>query len=64
MEEGYVLDSVATQTKSETWTKGNPPKSVWACLTEGDKKSFEVIIYRCTNCGYLESYAATEKQNY
>ena len=62
MEEGYVLDSIATQTKPETWVEGEKPKSVWEALTNnGDKRSFEVKVYRCKSCGYLESYASTEK---
>ncbi len=61
MEEGYVSDSMLTESKPETWTEGKTSKSVWACLTKSDKRSFEVIIYRCINCGYLESYATAEK---
>ena len=61
MEEGYVSDSMLTESKSETWTEGKTSKSIWACLEKGDKRSFEVVIYRCTNCGYLESYATAQK---
>lgn len=61
MEAGYISDSQITESKAETWKAGKTSKSVWACLTESDKKAFEVSIYRCTNCGYLESYAVTEK---
>ena len=61
MEEGYVSDSAVTESQGETWNEGKTPKSVWACLTANDKRSFEVVIYRCTSCGYLESYATVEK---
>lgn len=61
MEEGYVSDSMVTESKPETWTEGKAPNSVWACFKKGDKRSFEVSIYRCINCGYLESYATAEK---
>ncbi len=62
MEEGYVLDSIATQTKSETWIEGEKPKSVWEAITgDTDKRSFEVEVFRCKGCGYLESFAKTEK---
>lgn len=61
MEEGYVIDSLAYQSKSETWIEGKKPKSIWAGLTKNNKKQFEVETYRCINCGYLESYAKVEK---
>ncbi|MCY7345774.1 MAG: hypothetical protein LH614_06075 [Pyrinomonadaceae bacterium] len=61
LEEGYVTDSTLTQSKSETWIEGKTSKSIWACLDTSDKRSFEVVVYRCTNCGYLESYATVEK---
>lgn len=61
MEEGYVLDSIATHSNPEIWTEGKKPQSVWAKLIKGDKRSFEVVTYRCVSCGYLESYATAEK---
>ncbi len=36
---------------------------VWAVLTESDKRSFEVEVYRCAGCGYLESYATFGKNS-
>ena len=62
-EQGYVLDSIATQSKPETWIEGEKPISVWeSLLNEGDKRRFEVEVHRCKGCGYLESFAKTEKQ--
>lgn len=62
MEAGYVLDSIATQTKPETWVEGEKPKSVWESLTnDTNKKTYEVEVFRCGGCGYLESYAKVEK---
>lgn len=63
MEEGYVLDSIATQTKPETWVEGEKPHSVWEALTtgNGDKRRFETKVYRCRSCGFLESYAVEEQ---
>ena len=61
MEEGYVLDSIASHSNPETWMEGKKPKSIWAKLVNSDKRAYEVVSYRCTNCGYLESYATAEK---
>lgn len=63
MEEVYVLDSIATQTKPETWVEGEKPHSVWESLVTGisDKKRFETKVYRCMSCGFLELYAVEEK---
>ena len=40
LEEGYVLDSTLTQSKSETWVEGKTSKSIWACLNTSDKMRF------------------------
>ena len=64
LEQGYVLDSIATQSKPETWIEGEKPVSVWeSLLKDSDKRRFEVEVHRCQGCGYLESYAKTGKQN-
>ena len=64
LEQGYVLDSIATQSKAETWIEGKKPISVWeSLLKESNKRRYEVEVHRCPGCGYLESYARTEKEN-
>ncbi len=57
MEEGFIPDrgdSNVLQTSS--WYRGLPQKSFWTGL-KNDGIKFQVQSYRCTGCGYLESYA-------
>ena len=57
MEEGFTVDkgdySVPTV---GSWHRGKPKKSFWGLKTsKADQHPVEV--WRCTGCGFLESYA-------
>ena len=39
------------------WLEGAPEKSIWVGLKLGRKKPVEIKTYRCSRCGFLESYA-------
>ena len=39
------------------WVDGVPQKSVWTGISIKKKLVRSVTTYRCTSCGYLESYA-------
>lgn len=57
MQAGYLVDQGHANARSVTsWSEGEPRRSFWMGL----KPSSEVIetrTWRCTGCGYLESYA-------
>jgi DNA-directed RNA polymerase subunit M/transcription elongation factor TFIIS len=57
MEEGFTIDkgdySVPTV---GSWHRGKPKKSFWGLKTSKADR-LEVEVWRCTGCGYLESYA-------
>jgi hypothetical protein len=58
MKQGFILDhkdyasSVVAQ-----WQPGAPLKSFWRGVQSKDGPHYEITAYRCTGCGYLESYA-------
>lgn len=57
MEQGFVVDQgdYGSRTASK-WHGGEPNQRWWGLKT--DKGSMrEVRTWRCTSCGYLESYA-------
>jgi hypothetical protein len=58
MELGYVVDVVHYSALQSSWTSGKPERR----LFRGGIKWFRreripIVSYRCTNCGFLESYA-------
>jgi len=53
MEQGVIIDYWAEQYRDSTWAPGNPKWRVFAKMPKEKK----ITAYRCTNCGYLESYA-------
>lgn len=55
MEVGYIPD-YRPSIKPSFWVKGLPKKSFWTGIVEPDRLT-PIITFRCTNCGYLESYA-------
>lgn len=58
MEQGFMLDHTHGAHLVSKWVKGPAVKSKWQ---EGTVKipeyTLEITAYRCTACGYLESYA-------
>jgi Domain of unknown function (DUF6487) len=54
MESGTILDYWSNQTWNQSqWALGTPKPSFFS----GAPKSRNVFTFRCTTCGYLESYA-------
>lgn len=57
MEQGFTIDkgdySVPTV---GSWHRGKPKKSWWGLKTSKAERH-EIEVWRCTGCGYLESYA-------
>ena len=59
MEEGFIPDGIGSlrAAKPSEWYQGELKRSVWTGVQQIGKTHFEVRTYRCTECGYLESYA-------
>ena len=57
MEEGYLLDHTHGGRMQARWIQGQPVRSFWTGLRIADVDRRLVRTYRCTKCGFLESYA-------
>jgi hypothetical protein len=55
MEEGFIPELRAG--KPSEWFEGSVERSFWFGIKTVDKTHREIRTYRCTSCGYLESYA-------
>ena len=57
MQPGYLLEEGHGNERSITaWVEGQPQKSFWMGL-KTPRQKLATRTYRCTGCGYLESYA-------
>jgi predicted nucleic-acid-binding Zn-ribbon protein len=57
MEEGFVKDEGYGVVHASKWVEGPPEKSFWTGTKTSGRNQVQVTTYRCTSCGYLESYA-------
>ena len=60
MESGFVIDKIGHDVSSAfapEWAEGVPERSFWTGLNVAGRERHAVVTYRCSACGYLESYA-------
>ena len=57
MEVGLIPDVGYGKVWVAAWQQGAPEKGLLGGLKRAGKTRYEIIAYRCTACGYLESYA-------
>ncbi|MEA3031403.1 MAG: hypothetical protein QOJ53_882 [Sphingomonadales bacterium] len=57
MVEGFVIDKGEASRAVSSWLEGAPNKSFWSGVKLGGKTPIEIATWRCTSCGFLESYA-------
>lgn len=57
MQEGFILDSSHGSRLVSRWIAGKPEVSFWVGMKIHDKEQHQTQSFRCTKCGYLESYA-------
>ena len=58
MVDGYVVDFGDSGARTiPSWREGEPRKSIWMGLKLGKTNPIEITTWRCSRCGYLESYA-------
>jgi hypothetical protein len=57
MEIGFTLDVGHGSFLPSIWVQGFPEGSFWTITKIGGKTKLRVDSYRCTHCGFLESYA-------
>jgi len=68
MEQGFIpdrgqsyLDRRHPYRYVATWVAGTPEKSFWLGITTRGRAEIPVRTFRCTACGYLESYARPDE---
>jgi Domain of unknown function (DUF6487) len=59
MVQGFIVDWQSGLGVTN-WVEGAPEKSFWTGAKVGAKKRIFVGAFRCTGCGFLESYALPE----
>ena len=57
MTRGFVVDEGYGVAGVSTWQDGDPRKSFWTGVKQLKDEQHEIVTWRCTGCGYLESYA-------
>jgi hypothetical protein len=57
MQEGFIIDENYGSRSAAAWHAGPPRKSVWVGLKIDRNDTLPIRTFRCTACGYLESYA-------
>ena len=59
MEEGFLLDNTHGGRVQTKWVQGAPEESRWGVGVKlKGRLQLPISTFRCTKCGYLESYAA------
>jgi hypothetical protein len=61
MEPGFVLDRNRFEDRQGTWLEGTLQLNMWTGSAKNKKDQIPVTTYRCDSCGYLESYATTDR---
>jgi ribosomal protein S27AE len=59
MSDGFILDDAHGGLVQSRWTGGPPVKS-WLGIRVKKKDRVPVTTWRCSKCGFLESYALSE----
>jgi hypothetical protein len=58
MEEGYSPDFYHNGLANQSfWSRGKTRTSFWGGIKTDQNNVYPITYYRCTRCGYLESYA-------
>lgn len=61
MERGYVADIGYGAVFQSGWTPGEPePRRIVGGIKWRKGDNVSIVTYRCSGCGYLESYAREE----
>jgi len=62
MEEGFLLEKGDAGVLSPgNWVGGKPEKSLLHGVSLKGRALYEITTFRCTSCGYLESYALRQQ---
>ena len=57
MQDGFVVDGTYGGANQSNWSPGPPRKSFWTGIKIVEDQLMPITVFRCTKCGFLESYA-------
>jgi hypothetical protein len=57
MEEGLVVDLNYGGAIPSMWVEDQPRKGAASGVVDNHKRKLKTITYRCSSCGFLDSYA-------
>lgn len=57
MVQGFVLDGIHGGYQVSSWVRGSPQRSFWQGLKIDRSSLIPIGTFRCSECGFLESYA-------
>ncbi len=61
MVQGFIVDRSQGGSRSvSSWVEGPPEKTFWSGTNAPDDKQIPIGTFRCSGCGYLESFASAE----
>jgi len=64
MERGFLFDRAhGDYGQPGDWVEGVPRKSFWFGTIVHGRAKHEITTFRCTSCGFLESYALEDKKD-
>lgn len=58
MQPGFLLDMTYGKMAQSSWVEGLPKRSFLRGLDLKGQQQLPVSTFRCTRCGYLESYTS------
>ncbi len=60
MEQGFIEDMTQGGRLVSSWCSGPPAKSFWMGMTANPTAIIPIGVFRCSSCGFLESFAREE----
>jgi len=61
MAEGHVMGRTSSSIPAlGSWVEGKPERSIWTGLKYKGKSRMDLAAFRCTRCGFVETYATTD----
>ncbi|MFT3893364.1 MAG: PF20097 family protein [Anaerolineales bacterium] len=61
MQKGYVPDYMHLDTPTQpSWIEGNFEQNLFGFLKLRGKKRYQIVAYRCEQCGLIKFYAGPE----
>ncbi len=60
MVQGFIVDRTDVGVAVSSWFEGAPKSSFWSGTKAPDVNRIPIGTFRCSACGFLESYARPE----